>query len=401
MISSRSFLLTAFSALLSVVSADTNSICYSYGVDYVDENSYFINSLSSDPFTCVSYFQGCNSDVADVLFVDPDDDEYLCTQIPTYPDNELEMSTCPINKNQMESGHWLLLVLGNNGDGQPFAWQRDLYLTVGPQVTSTYTPTVTFSITTTPIVTQTTTTTSTDIITTGPLSTVTSPSGTAKKTKTVTPAPTTTTSTKTMTKTSVTLTKNFAKSTKTVTATCTTPGRPGHPDKPCKYSPTKLHPAALVTPTIIPKLNRFTRKSDRQVDYEWARARVEAAKARRDAKARDGAQLERRAPDAPTTTVTYDTPVNSTTTVTAPTSITTQSVLITATSTSTLPPVTVLSGVYTQTITLATPTKTKHKFTYATTTKTVTFGATFTKTKTVTPTASVTACKRLGGHFLS
>ncbi|CAO2650780.1 Nn.00g020720.m01.CDS01 [Neocucurbitaria sp. VM-36] len=402
MISSRSFLLLAFVASLSGISANPNSICYSYGVDFVDEGSYFINSLSPDPFTCVSYFRGCNEDVADVLFVDPGDIEYLCTQIPTTPENEFKMSTCPIKKNQMESGHWLLLVLGNNDDGQPFAWQRDLYLTVGPQATSTYTPTVTFSITTTPIVTQTMTTTSTDIITTGPLSTITVPSGTAKRTKTVTPPPTTTTSTKTMTKTSVTLTKNFAVTTKTVTATCTAPGRPGRPDKPCRHSPTLLHPAALVTPTTIPPLHRFVRKSDRVVDYEWARARVEVAKARRDAKAQEAAAShERRAADVPTTTVTYDIPVNTTTTVTAQTTTTTESVLITTTSTSTLPPVTVLSGLLTQTITLPTPTKTKVKFTSVATTKTVSFGATFTRTKTVTPTASVTACKRQGGHFLS
>ncbi|KAH7397112.1 hypothetical protein BKA66DRAFT_234856 [Pyrenochaeta sp. MPI-SDFR-AT-0127] len=397
---SRFFFLTAFAATFSYVNSDPNSICYSYGVDFTDEGSYFINSLSSEQFTSVSYFRGCNENIADVLFVNPDDIEYLCSQVQTFPENDPKLSTCPIRKDQMASGHWLLLILGNNGDGQPFAWQRDLYLTVGPQVTSTYTPTVTFSITTTPTVTQTTTTTSTDIITTGPLSTVTLPSGTAKRTKTITPPATTTTSTKTMTKTSLTLTKNFAITTKTVTATCTTPGRPGRPDKPCRYSPTLLHPEALVTPTIIPKLHRFVRKSDREVDYEWARARVEAAKARRDASAQEAAgRLERRAPDAPTSTVTYDVPVNTTTTIIAPATTTTESVLLTTTSTSTLPPATFLSGLLTQTITLPTPTKTRLRLTFATTTKTITFGATLTKTRTVTPASSVSACKKQGGHF--
>ncbi|OAL50290.1 hypothetical protein IQ07DRAFT_423235 [Pyrenochaeta sp. DS3sAY3a] len=397
--SSRSFLLVALAASISLVNSDPNSICYAYGVDYVDESSYFINSLSAEQFMSVSYFQGCNPGLADVLFVDPDDDEYLCSQLQTTPENEFKMSTCPIRKDQMISGHWLLLVLGNNGDGQPFAWQRDLYLTVAPQITTTITPTVTFSVSTTPTVTQTTTTTSVDIITTGPLSTVTLPSGTAKRTKTVTPPPTTTTSTKTMTKTSLSLTKIFAVTTKTVTATCTTPGRPGRPDKPCRYSPTLLHPAALVTPTTIPKMHRFMRKSDREVDFEWARARIEAAKARRAEKAEANAQLERRAPDAPVSTVTFEIPVNTTTTIVAPAVTTTESILLTTTTTSTLPPATVLSGLITQTITLPTPTKTKVKFASATTTKTITFGATFTKTKTVTPTSSVTACKKQGGHF--
>lgn len=123
---SRSFLLTAFATLLSLVSSDPNSICYSYGVDFIDEGSYFINSLSPEPFTSVSYFQGCNENVADVLFVDPNDIEYLCSQMQTFPANDPKLSTCPIRKDQMGSGHWLLLILGNNGDGQPFAWQRGM-----------------------------------------------------------------------------------------------------------------------------------------------------------------------------------------------------------------------------------------------------------------------------------
>ncbi|KAH3918547.1 hypothetical protein HBH56_038060 [Parastagonospora nodorum] len=401
---SRSFTLAAIAALLSSVMADANAICYSYGVDFVDEGNYFINSQLSEQFSSVSYFKGCNQDVADVLLVEPEgvnSQEYLCDQMTTYPNDDLKTSTCPIRKNQMISGHWRLLVLGNNGDeGQPFAWQRDLYLTVGTPVTATFTPTVTFSMTSTPVETQTTTTTFTNVVTTGPLSTVTLPSGTAKNTKTITPPPTTTTSTKIMTKTSLSLTKVFAITTQTVTATCTTPGLPGHPDKPCLYSPTRLHPAALATPTTIPKLHRFIRKADRAVDVEWARARIEAAKQRRTEMAREAAApLERRAPDAPTLTVTADVPVNTTTTILAPATTTTETVLTSATVTSTLPPATVFSGLFTSTITLPTPTKTQLKLSFATTTKVITFGATFTKHTTVTPTTSVSACKKAGGHF--
>ncbi|KAF2832864.1 hypothetical protein CC86DRAFT_364878 [Ophiobolus disseminans] len=405
MLFSQSLSLTAFAVLLSFAKADgPNAICYAYGVDFVDEGNYFINSQLSEKFSAVSYFQGCNQDIADVLLVEPagvNSQEYLCDQISTYPENDLKLSTCPIQKSQMISGHWLLLVMGNNGDlGQPFAWQRDLYLTVGTPVTSTFTPTVTFSLTSTPIVTQTTTTTFVNVITTRPLSTVTLPSGTAQNTKTITPLPTTTTSTKIMTKTSLSLTKVFAVTTQTVTATCTTPGRPGRPDKPCRYSPTKLHPAAMVTPTIIPKMHRFMRKSDRAVDIEWARARFEAAKQRRAEKALEAAApLERRAPDAPILTVTGDIPVNTTTTVLAPASTTVETVLTSETTTSTLPAVTVFSGLYTNTVTLPTPTKTQLKLSFATTTKIITFGATFTKRTTVTPTTSVSACKKAGGHF--
>jgi hypothetical protein len=401
---SRSFSLTALAALVSIVKSDPNAICYSYGVDFIDEGHYFINSQLSEKFSSVSYFQGCNQDIADVVLIEPEgvsSQEYLCDQILTYPENELKMSTCPIQKNQMSSGHWRLLVLGNNGaDGQPFAWQRDLYLTVGAPVTSTLTPTMTFSLTSTPIVTQTTTTTFTNVITTGPLSTVTLPSGTAKDTKTITPPATTTTSTKIMTKTSVSLTKVFAVTTQTVTATCTTPGRPGRPDKPCEYSPTIIHPAALVTPTIIPKLHRFMRKADRAVDIEWARARIEAAKQRRAEMAQKGAAAyERRAPDAPISTVTGDIPVNTTTTILAPAATTTETVLTSATVTSTLAAPTLFSGLFTNTITLPTPTKTQLKLDFATTTKVITFGGTFTKHTTVTPTTSVSACKNAGGHY--
>jgi len=124
---SLSVFLAVFASLLSRVRSDSNAICYSYGVDFVDEGSYFINSQSTEQFSAVSYFQGCQNDTADVLFVAPDNDEYLCSQIPTVPENKNQLSTCPIQKSQMSSGHWLLLVLGNNGDeGQPFAWQRGM-----------------------------------------------------------------------------------------------------------------------------------------------------------------------------------------------------------------------------------------------------------------------------------
>jgi hypothetical protein len=414
MMYSRSVLFTVAAASITFVNAapqfdvpSDGPICYSYGVDFIDEGSYFINATSTEDFSAVSYFQGCNKDgEADVMLIAPEDapgeTEFICDQIPTTPDNTNEISKCPIQKDQMVSGHWLLLVMGDNGkdangeNGQPFAWQRDLYLTVGTAVTTTYTPTVTASMTETPTMTQTIITTSTDVVTAGPTSTVTVPSGTAKKIKTVRPKAVTTTSTKTMTRTKVSWTKQVGVTTKTVTATCTTPAHVGRPDKPCTYSPTKIHPAALETPTHMPNYNRLFRKGDREVDYEWARARIEAAKQRR---AEQAGKLDRRAPDAPTTTVTYGTPVSVVATMTAPAITTTETVLLTASATTTLPPPTVLSGLLTLTTTLPTPTKTKFRLAFATTTKVITFGGTFTKTTTVTPTAAVSACRKHGGHF--
>lgn len=124
MLFSPLFRLSPFAVLLSLAFADPNSVCLSYGVDFTDEGHYFINQLSSESFTCVSTFKGCNQGVADVLLVNPSDEEYLCSQIPTTPEDTPELSTCPILKSQMTSGDWIILVLGNNGDGNPFAWER-------------------------------------------------------------------------------------------------------------------------------------------------------------------------------------------------------------------------------------------------------------------------------------
>ncbi len=49
------------------------------------------------------------------------------------------MSTCPVLKGQMSSGNWSILTLGNNGNGDPFSYQRDFTLQVGPQQTVTTT----------------------------------------------------------------------------------------------------------------------------------------------------------------------------------------------------------------------------------------------------------------------
>ncbi|KAF2120805.1 hypothetical protein BDV96DRAFT_683222 [Lophiotrema nucula] len=401
MYSPRLSYLPAFAALLSLGFTDPNSVCYSFGIDFVDEGSYFINSLSNESFTCVSTFQGCNTgeDLADVLLVDPNGDEYLCSSIPTTPENTPELSTCPILKNQMSTGDWIILVLGNNDDGNPFAWERDLYLDVGPQATTTFTPTVTLSITTTPTITATTTTTQTILSTVGPLTTFTVPSKTARRTKTVIPKPVTTVVTKTFTRNLYSWKKELVTTTKTVTASCTIPTK--HKDKAATYSPTLIHPAALVTPTgepSKPKKHRYVRKADRAVDIEYARARVEAAKAKRNLRVREAHAVAERAPDAPTSTITAN-PVNATTTATAPAITTTESILASTTSTTTLPPATVYSGVFTSTVTLPTPTKTQLKFTYTTAWTTKTIRATWTRTTTVTPKASVTACKNHGGHW--
>ena len=83
-------------------------------------------------------------------------------------------SYSPIDKDQLFSGEWSIIIISNNGDAQPIAYERDFSLTVGPQNTTTYTPTVTVSVTTTPIVNSTMVVTDTDSSTL-PQSTVTEP----------------------------------------------------------------------------------------------------------------------------------------------------------------------------------------------------------------------------------
>lgn len=80
---------------------------------------------------------GCQNDTADVILVDPNGDQYECTDIPLEPDFTSELSTCPIEQEDMYSGIWSLLILSNNGNGDPIAYERDFTLTVGPQQTVT------------------------------------------------------------------------------------------------------------------------------------------------------------------------------------------------------------------------------------------------------------------------
>jgi hypothetical protein len=68
------------------------------------------------------------------------------------PSDTSQLSTCPIEDDQMSSGEWTILVIGNNGDGDPFAYERDFSLTVGPQETTSATQTVTYTQTSTPVV---------------------------------------------------------------------------------------------------------------------------------------------------------------------------------------------------------------------------------------------------------
>jgi hypothetical protein len=109
------------------------SVCLSYGIDYQNGGSYFIDSRSTESFTVVSQFADCEPNTtAYILLVNNETGNQLeCSGVATTPDLTNMISTCPITKNAMTSGAWSVLVIGNNGDGSPYAWERDFTLTVG------------------------------------------------------------------------------------------------------------------------------------------------------------------------------------------------------------------------------------------------------------------------------
>lgn len=159
-------------SFLSGVKAD----CESYGIDFVNNGNVsrllgfptadctdFLSSTSSTRLPMLllpqsqssqvsisisGWFEhilttniGCADDVAAIELVNWDTgDEYECSSIPLLPDGTPETSTCDIEKDQMVSGTWGLILVSNNGDdpdSPPFANQRTFSLDVGVQATST------------------------------------------------------------------------------------------------------------------------------------------------------------------------------------------------------------------------------------------------------------------------
>ncbi|KAL9096899.1 MAG: hypothetical protein Q9165_000863 [Trypethelium subeluteriae] len=363
-----------------------NSVCYSFGIDFVDGGSYFINTNSNDNFTCVSQFEGCNSDVADIILQDPNGNDYDCGTVPTTPDDVSEMATCAITKSQIFSGEWIIFILGNNLDGNPFAYQRNINLTAGPQQTVTTTSTVVFTSTITPNVTSTSTTYTTVTSSFAASTTITEPAATASNEVTVYPKPTTISVVSTLTRTKVVLTKTLGTTTVTVTPSCTIPAKPAWGDPTCTRSQ-----------TLVPWPSGIHLDLKREVDVHANKRRFPGQyPSENQLYERD---LVARSADAPTVTVAASIPVNSTTTVTGPATTFVVPTTVTDTVSVTAPPATVITGTYTSTITEPTPTRTKVSYTATTITSTKTVSLIFTYTTSVTPTASVSACKEQGGHF--
>jgi hypothetical protein len=112
--------------------------CKSWGIDFQDNGGpYFQNISSHDDFTFVSTFEGCQKDVANNIIVDPNGDQYQCSDTPLQPADTYQMSTCPLKKDSLWSGAWSVVIISNNGQADPIAYQRDFVLSVGKPVTST------------------------------------------------------------------------------------------------------------------------------------------------------------------------------------------------------------------------------------------------------------------------
>lgn len=120
----------------TVLAQDQYDVCESWGIDFQDKGSYFQNKSSSDPFTFVSTFEGCQNDVANNILVDPSGDQYLCSDTPLLPSDTYQMSTCPLEKDELWSGAWSVIIISNNGDADPIAYQRDFKLEVAVPVTT-------------------------------------------------------------------------------------------------------------------------------------------------------------------------------------------------------------------------------------------------------------------------
>ncbi|TKA34048.1 hypothetical protein B0A50_00028 [Salinomyces thailandicus] len=373
--------------------------CKGYAVDFASGGSYFQNISSTANFTFAGQFEGCQNDTANNILVDPDGDEYYCSDTNLTPDDETQTSKCPIEKDDMYSGDWSVLIISNNGDGCPIALERDFTLTVAEPVTETYTPTVTLPITVTPIVNVTTTTTSTISVTIS--STVTSAEYTLEPTTTVTPTEVTHKETKTFkipkkAFTAVPVVKTIA-----ITRACIVPDRATTTDKKATITPTLVTAAALQTSNTTaasrPRIRRLA------MDRRGQLADKKTFIAERRAWLEENGQLGKRGLDSATTTITEtNTSSFKTTTTTTTASASTMTITtvkdVTTTITATA---TVLSGNTTlsqATVAAATPTRTKTAFTVVpTTVKTVTFHPTITIHAHTAAASATASCSSKGG----
>lgn len=385
-----------FSTLLYFV-AQVRGACESYGIDFVNGGSYFIDDTEPVDFTFLTQFEGCDGEDITPILVDPEENEYFCSDIATSPDDTSMLSTCPILQTAMFSGDWYIVI-----EGLTFAYVRTFEITAGAPTTITATPTVTAGVTIVPNAT-TTTSTSKDIESTTLLpSTITDACQTIYITKIVVPplASTTVVKTQTITSTTKTTTKTTS-STFISTAICTPPSYPKGPDPALQK--------VLVLPhiTISPPSSNV-QASKRQIsggkDGKRNHARDMAFHKARGVifNLASNAAVMKRGPDEPTVIVTETTYTSTTTTTsTLATPIVVQTAYTTSISTITPKAVTVCQGVTKVTTTTTLPTHTITLLSVMKTTVYVTKSVTLCHTiiSTITPAPLSTSCVQGGGHI--
>jgi len=408
----------ASSALAQGASCPAAGTCQSYGIDFASGGTYFQNSLSTDPFTAIQEFAGCQNDTSNNILIDPSGNSYQCTDTPLLPNDTPGTLSCPIDKDQLSSGDYSLIVISNNGNCDPIAYERDFCLTVGPQQTTTVTPTLIVNTAITPIVNATVTSTST-ITSTAKTSTTTVPAINIDPTITIYPLAKYTTVTHAVL--TLTSTKDVphivATSTAQATASCSLPTPRDVKDPVCTTVPSNI-PSDLqnIIKNVLGLLKRDTKPQPtaRSGSTEFKRAIIEGRAADPEAKAewllqrhnRLAAQkLNKRSPDEPTVTVTDTSaaPITVTsTTATAAASTVYVSVVQTST-TVTTPIKTVSEGIQ-----IAISTTTASQSTITDTVQvhgtvvyvTQTTDATLTITSTTTPSAVAASCSSSGGALV-
>ena len=372
--------LAAAVAVLSLASGVVAD-CQSYGIDYANGGSYYIDGGSTDQFTFLSTFSGCNDENISPVLQDPNGKQYSCSAVRTTPDGAQSVSTCSIRYSDMWSGDWKIIV-----SSRQIGVQRTFSLTVGvpERVTVTATKTIIVGVTSTPPAkTVFTTVSSTAVVILAP-QTVQTPCTSPARTVTTSPAPVTEFSTSIVTRTTVggVVTK-YTTVTETKTASCRLGANPTGPPTFCIGTDCPFPTWGLVADA----------------------APTPAAKAA--AAAADGLAKVAGVAAVAATTVTY-TQTTYTATITsttiAPTPTKTEASVRTITSYSTPPPTTICRGAVqpgpTITVTEGRPTTITRTTTQFSTTgvyDTVWVGTT--SYSTYSNPVSASACWRLGGRY--
>ncbi|KAK5117256.1 hypothetical protein LTR62_005873 [Meristemomyces frigidus] len=365
--------------------SSSSSQCLVFGVDYQSDQSYFINSASTANFTLVEQFANCGNTSAHILFVNDETlDEYECTMVLTAPEDVSQMSSCPVKQGSLSSGNYTIITMGTDAEGDPFAYQRDFFLSIGAQATVTVTSTADWTVIVQSTSTVKVTSTVTQTSTVSNDNTVTS---NVAGTLTLTPSPVLVPETNMLTATFYSWTTTRTVLTATTTPSCTVPPRAQSGDDWLRFKPT-----AVSLPPGLQIQSAGGHPKAREVMAAPPDARAGAQKQSK------GLHLHKRAPNAATVTSTTTVGGTKTTTLSAKPTTITETDATTAVHVTTSAAQTLFATEIT-TITGAVPTETSIELLYQRDYISKTMSITWTKTLTSTPAAMASSCACAGGNF--